>query len=154
MEIISPPIVVGPILLHKTTIGEMLKNNRISKKEAGLIKGALRRVFSRSELRKQALLNCSINHFDFNKPRVTKWNFCPIEDCGLIFPAYLAEVDHCLPVVPLDKSLYDLTAQDLVDNLWCDINNLRPLCSACHKAKTKQENKERREWRKKQKNQS
>lgn len=106
------------------------------------MKGAVRRVFSRSELRRQVIEKYSIEHHDESRPRVTKWVYC--EECGLIFPRYLAEVDHLEPVVPLDKNLEDMTWTELVDAVWCDINNLRVVDKDCHKAKSKIERLERK----------
>lgn len=111
-------------------------------KERGLLKGAIRRVFSRSELRRQALELNSINHSDTTRPRVKKWVFCSY--CGEIFPKYLAQVDHYEPLVPVDKALEDMSWDDVINRQWCDIMNLKPSCKDCHKEKTKEENKKRR----------
>lgn len=112
-------------------------------KERGLIKGAIRRVFSRSELRKEALqLSRLEGYYNAERPRVTKWSRCP--DCGESTPTYLMEVDHVIPVIGIAESLDDLTWDQLVDRLWCDIQNLRAICKPCHSQKSTQENKERR----------
>lgn len=111
-------------------------------KERGLIKGAMRRVFSRSELRRQALNTTAIDHSDPLRPKVTKWGFC--SSCGLIEARYKLEVDHVEPLVPLDKSLEDMDWDEVVDRLWCDGSNLAVVCKDCHKSKSKAENKERR----------
>lgn len=116
-------------------------------KERNLVKAALRRVFSRSELRKNALEKNVLELFDPNRPRVTKWVFCDI--CGLIFPKYLAQVDHIVPLIELDKTLESYTWDQIIERLWCEVNNLSVLDKACHKAKSKEENKQRREFRKK-----
>lgn len=119
-----------------------MKNPKNSK-ERNLIKGALRRCFSRSELRKEALESATIPHTDPNRPRVTKWGVC--QECGEIVPRYLMEVDHHDPVVPLDTAFEDITTWDeVVDRMWCHIKNLRPLCEGCHDRKSKAENQTRR----------
>lgn len=123
-----------------------LKNARISNKERNLIKGALRRVFSRSDLRREALNKHDIQFTDINRPRVTKWSFCG--ECGVITPKYLMQIDHVVPIIKLNETLEDLTWDELIDRLWCNINNLLPLCKECHKLKTKAENKERRAFNK------
>lgn len=111
-------------------------------KERGLLKGAFRRVFSRSELRLAALNKHNIQHFDADRPRVTKWSWCG--ECGILEPRYKMEVDHISPVIKVTESLDDLTWDQLAERIWCDINNLMPVCKDCHKAKTKTENKLRR----------
>lgn len=116
-------------------------------KERNLAKGALRRVFSRSELRRQALQKNLTTHEDPNRPRVTKWTWC--NECGEVFPAYLANVDHVDPVIPVNKTLEDLTWDQLVDRLWCDIDNLQVLCKPCHLEKSKRERKARKNVRQK-----
>lgn len=122
--------------------------NPPNKKEQNLLKGAVRRIFSRSELRKQVLASVHMaGYMSLNRPRVKKWSMCP--GCNLPVPEYLMEVDHVVPIIPLDKSLSDLTWDEVVDRAWCDVSNLRPLCKEkCHKEKTKIENLHRREFRK------
>ena len=115
-------------------------------KERNLIKGAIRRIFSRSELRQSIINRYTVDHFDPNRPRVTKWVYCA--ECGLIFPRYLAEVDHNQPIIPLQAKLEDLTWDDVIDAIWCDEYNLRVMDKECHKIKTKEENKIRRDFKK------
>lgn len=103
----------------------------------------MRRVFSRSELRKQALAKHDIQFTDINRPRVTKWSFCG--ECGTITPKYQMQVDHIVPIVSLTETLEDLSWDEVVSRLWCNLDNLMPLCKECHKTKTKLENKQRRE---------
>lgn len=111
-------------------------------KERNLIKGAIRRVFSRSELRKQALELSRIDYTNPDRPRVTKWSRCTI--CKEPTPTYQIEIDHVVPLVPLDKKLEEMSWDEVVDRAWCDILNLKPVCKPCHKAKSKLENAERR----------
>lgn len=121
-------------------------HTKLTQKEKGLIKGALRRIFSRSDLRRQALDKYRIEHFDPEHPRVTRWNWCP--DCGLIYPAYLSQVDHVLPIIRTNETLDSLTLDELVSRIWSDIENLRAVDKECHALKTKVENKERAKFRK------
>ncbi len=120
--------------------------NPSSPKERNLLKGALRRVFSRSDLRREALDKHNIVYHDPNRPRVTKWSFCG--ECGCIEPRYLMEVDHVIPIIALHETLDDLSWDTVVDRLWCDLSNLVPKCSSCHRRKTQEENKERRRLKK------
>lgn len=119
-------------------------NNKISPKERGLIKGALRRVFSRSDLRRQVIDAAEVEHSDPSRPRVKKWIRC--EQCKDIKPKYLAVVDHLIPLIPLDSSLEDMTWDEVISRLWCDVKNLQVLCQdPCHLTKTKLEAKVRRD---------
>jgi 5-methylcytosine-specific restriction endonuclease McrA len=116
-------------------------------KERNLLKGAIRRVFSRSELRNLALNKNNIEHFDPERPRVTKWSFC--NECGVITPKYKMQVDHIKPVIAVTETLESLTWDELIEErIWCNIENLSPLCPDCHKTKSKLENTERRNFKK------
>lgn len=123
-----------------------MNNLKISVKERNLIKGAIRRVFSRSDLRKEALIKSIITYYDESRKRVTKWSRCPI--CTQPTPTYTMEVDHVIPVVPLDKNLEDMTWDELVNNVWCDAENLVAICKPCHKIKSGQERKLRVQFKK------
>lgn len=120
-----------------------MKNSRITKKERGLLAGAVRRVFSRSELRARALEKALVKDYqDPSRKRVTRWFRCT--ECQKLEPAYLAQVDHIDPVVPIGTAAADMELQTIVDRSWCDERNLQPLCKPCHKIKSNVENKERR----------
>lgn len=127
-----------------------MKWSEIPKKERALIKGALRRVFSRSELRIKVLDAYATEHQDAKRPRVTRWVWCAV--CGEVFPRYLATIDHISPVVPLDKATEDMDANELAERLWCAENNLQCIDPRCHQFKSKIESKARREFRKGAKN--
>lgn len=116
-------------------------------KERGLVKGALRRVFSRSELRRRALDKALIKDYhDPSRKRVTRWGKCT--SCKRLTPLYLLEVDHLDPVIPKGMTLEDMNWDQLIDRLWCDERNLAAICKPCHRTKTLLENKERRQLRK------
>ncbi len=123
-------------------MGEAKLKKPNNPKERSLVKGAIRRVFSRSEERRNAIASATIFFQDINRPRVTRWVVC--SNCGQIFPAYQAEVDHKEPVVPLNKSLDDMSWDELVSRLWCESDNLAVLDKDCHKEKSKAETKERK----------
>lgn len=120
-------------------------------KERNLIKGAIRRVFSRSELRRRAVEKALVKDYvDPNRPRVTKWGRC--SSCKEMTPLYKMQVDHDSPIVPVDSSLEEMSWDQVIDNVWCDERNLKPLCETCHKSKTKEENATRRKLKKDRKN--
>jgi 5-methylcytosine-specific restriction endonuclease McrA len=50
----------------------------------------------------------------------------------------MIQVDHIIPVGKF------ISFDDLIDKLFCDINNLTILCLNCHKAKTLTETKLRK----------
>lgn len=120
-------------------------NAKLTPKERGLIKGAIRRVFARSDLRKRVLDRVDMAHKDSNRPRVRKWSLCPV--CNLPSPKYLMVVDHINPVIPLDKSFEDMSLDEVLDRMWCEENNLQPICPNCHIIKTKGEKDERQKFK-------
>ncbi len=125
-------------------------NNRIPPKEQNLIKGALRRVFSRSELHKEAIAKTIVPHVDTTRPRVKTWCKCPLCD-QFIAKSYM-KVDHIQPVVPLHTALLEMDANTLVDRIWCEAYNLQAICDECHDKKTAIERKQRTQLRKEKKN--
>lgn len=109
-------------------------NPRITNKERNLIKGALRRAFSRSDLRKAVVAACIIEHSDPSRPRVKTWARC--QKCAKPEAKSYMEVDHINPVIPVTSSLAEMSIEELVDRLWCDPANLQCLCVTCHDEKT------------------
>lgn len=124
-----------------------MHNPRITPKEWGLIKGALRRVFSRSELRRKTLERNYIEHSDEKRPRVTKWSWCT--QCGVVEASYLMQVDHITPVIEIGRTIHDIGIVELVDRIWCAMENLQTICIDCHNQKSKLERALRRKERKK-----
>lgn len=121
--------------------------NPSNPKERNLLKGAIRRVFSRSELRRKIIDATEIiGYVDVTRPRVRKWSRCPV--CNEPTPKYLMECDHVVPIVGTTESLDRLTWDQIVDRLWCDESNLLGICKPCHKTKSKVENKLRRQHKK------
>lgn len=123
-----------------------MKNPK-SPKERNLLKGAIRRIFSRSELRKQILDKSLVkDYLDPSRKRVTRWSKCP--ECEKLTPTYLMQVDHEVPIIRPTETLEALSWDEVVDRVWCDERNLRAICVDCHKVKTKVENAERRRLKK------
>lgn len=129
-----------------TKVRWKLKNPRISAKERGLLKGAVRRVFSRSDLRRSIISAAAIKHSDASRPRVRKWGRCAI--CKTPTAQYQLEVDHIVPIIPLTKSLEEISWDELVNGVWCKESDLQAVCKICHKLKTKEENAKRRKFKK------
>lgn len=127
-----------------------MKNNRITAKERNLIMGSIRRCFSRSELRDEAIKKIIVDHVDPKRKRVKTWCKCPI--CGKLDAKSNFHVDHVIPIIEIEKSLVDYTWDQVVDRIWCEPDNLMAICKApCHKTKTKKENKLRRKYKKENK---
>jgi 5-methylcytosine-specific restriction endonuclease McrA len=117
-------------------------NKRITPRERGLLKGAIRRVFARSELRKQVLMAAIVEFSDPLRTRVKTWVQCAI--CGGLEAKSYAVVDHIDPVIPVNKSFEEMSLDEVVDRMWCSIDNLQIVCETCHSIKTKEENKQRK----------
>ncbi len=66
-------------------------------------------------------------------------------------PAYKLQIDHVVPVIPIDSSFEEMSIDDVVNRLWCEENNLKPLCESCHNRKSKGENFARRQFKKERK---
>lgn len=116
-------------------------------KERNLLKGVMRRLFGRSEVRRSVIDKAIIKGYKDPKRKAVKfWVKC--EECGKLEAKSNVQVDHRTPLVPLDKSLEDMSWDEVVDRLWCDEDNLQIICKPCHIAKSKAENKIRRENKK------
>lgn len=127
-----------------------MKNPRVTPKDRGLIKAAIRRAFSRSDLRRQVLEESILpNHVDLSRPRVKKWGKCA--ECKIPTPKSYLVIDHINPVIPVDESFEDMSLDEVVDRMWCWASNLQALCNECHLTKTKKENKIRRDNKKRNK---
>jgi len=61
--------------------------------------------------------------------------------CLSDFPAKEVQVDHINPII--DPVAGFTTWDDVIDNMFCERDNLQVLCKDCHKTKTQQE-KERK----------
>ncbi len=123
------------------------RNPRITAKERGLLKGAFRRVFGRSELRRKIIDNNIITGYSNPKRKQVKfWVKCA--ECGEPEAKSNVQVDHIEPVVPIDSSFDQMSLDELADRMWCKESLLQLLCKPCHKVKTKAENKERRQLKK------
>ena len=117
-------------------------NERITKRERGLIKGALRRVFSRSELRRKVIDAAIVPHSDDSRKRVKTWVLCA--ECKKPEAKSNVVVDHINPVIPEHLSFEEMSVDTVIDRLWCEENNLQVLDESCHAIKTKAERARRK----------
>lgn len=125
-------------------------NPRLTPKDRGLIKGAVRRAFSRSDLRRQVLeASKDPIHTDLTRPRVKTWYKC--EHCKQHFAGYQMQVDHKTPIIPVESALEHMSWDDVINRTWCDRNNLQSLCLSCHDIKSKDERALRKLFKQKRK---
>jgi len=71
--------------------------------------------------------------------------------CGGSFPKGQMQADHIEPVVPIDGK-WGTTSQwlgvnwnELLPRLYCELDGLQALCKPCHKIKSSEESKLRRQ---------
>lgn len=121
-------------------------NPRLTKKDLALIKGALRRAFTRSELHKEVLTASIVQHEDPKRPKVKTW--CKCEGCGRPEAKSYMQVDHIVPVVKIEEVGCNIPIDVLVNRIWCEKELLQILCKTCHTIKTQGENKSRRAYKK------
>lgn len=106
------------------------------------IKGAIRRIFRLSPWMKMTLEKARIE-----RPRILKdgsissrpdvYYKCAM--CGGEFKRDEVQVDHIDPVIPYGKTIQDMSYDEIVDRIFCRLDNLQVLCKECHKKKTKKE---------------
>lgn len=119
-----------------------MKNPRVTNKERGLLKGAIRRVFGRSDLRRSVIDSAVINGYKDPKRKAVKfWVKCT--SCGKMEAKSNVQVDHVDPVIPINSSFDEMTLDEVVNRMWCDLKNLAIVCKPCHTLKSKAETKER-----------
>ena len=125
-----------------------LKGKKRQKKEMpyppkALIKGALRRQFARSPMIRRVLEKAV--HPIKKGIRGGKQFVC--KKCKKAFPQKEVSVDHKIPVVPLNKTLEDMSYDEIVERIFCKEANLQVLCRKCHLKKTKEERLKRKNHR-------
>lgn len=126
-------------------------NPRITPRERGLLKGAIRRVFARSDLRRKVVDAAIIEHTDSSRKRVKTWVRC--SSCGKPEAKSNVVVDHIIPVIDVNSSFEEQGADVTIDRTWCEESNLQVICiSPCHENKTKEERKLRSKNKKSNKN--
>jgi len=122
-----------------------MNNPRMTSKERNALKGAIRRVFSRSDLRKAALLRVKVEHSDPSRLRVKTWYYC--EYCGELHPQHFLNCDHIDPVIPIYTTFERMTLDQTADRTWCEPTNLQILCLTCHGRKSTLEKEERKKYK-------
>lgn len=112
-------------------------------RERNILLSAVKRVFSRSQLRRGALNKALSNR---KGPRGGKMYICAL--CKDHFPTSKVQVDHKDPVIPIGTAFKDMSWDVVIEQrLYCKPSNLQVVCTDCHKAKSKAEAKERMKCR-------
>lgn len=65
--------------------------------------------------------------------------------CHCLYPAKLVCVDHISPVVPVSGFV---SWDDVIARMFCPVEGLQVLCKTCHSIKTKEENAQRKIYKK------
>lgn len=105
------------------------------------ILSAIKRCFSRSPTHREALNNAKCPRK--KGPRGGARYRC--QRCKKDFGIRQVNVDHVIPIVPIGTLSKDMSWDDLVANIFCDLENLQVLCEKCHKIKSKDENVARKQ---------
>lgn len=108
------------------------------------IRGALRRVFSRSPLIRDVLFKVRREIPRYNKDGSRAKKDAVQYQCAVckqwVGSTHVA-VDHLVPVISVDDGFVDWN--EFVARLFCDASNLQVICEECHQKKTNAERAER-----------
>lgn len=114
----------------------------LDKRTLAIVISAVRKSFCRHSPEYAKALSKVV---DYSGPRGGRRWYC--EKCGLKLAHTETFVDHIEPIIPLNQSVINLTFKELYERCWTTSDNLQVLCKPCHMIKSKQENKERREYK-------
>lgn len=108
--------------------------------EDAAIRGALRRVFSRSPVIREVLFKVRREVARYNKDgnrskKDAVQYLCNV--CKNYVGSTMVTVDHIEPVVSVTDGFIDL--QTFKDRLFCAAENLQVICDTCHNVKTQSE---------------
>ena len=123
----------------------MAKKKQRKWNEGSAIRGALRRIFSRSPVIRDVLQRHRrsmprINQDGNRSKRDAVQYQCMV--CNLWVSSTDIAVDHIDPVISVEDGFQDWNV--FVQRLFCDASNLQTVCSTCHQEKTNRERKARK----------
>lgn len=106
------------------------------------VKSVLRSASRRWEP-KYACLNDAFVAKQINKKsgRIAKHYSC--NSCKEAFPSADVQVDHISPII--DPQTGFTTWDEVINNLFCERDNLQVLCTSCHNTKTAEEKQQAKE---------
>ena len=110
----------------------------IDKKLKAQVVRYIRQLFRQAESFRQAKENAV--HPTIRGPRGGKMYQCC--ECKNPFKATEIQVDQIEPIVSPGVKQADMTIDEYVDRLFCDVSNLQILCFECHKEKSQCERKQ------------
>ena len=147
-----------PTPLYPSPLLKYMYENGIPEREDpkrfNFLLGSWKRLFSRHPTRKEVLMAARIEKPKYKKDgtRAKKDSvFYTCNSCGKLIKSTEIQVDHIEPVIPVNMAAIDLSWEEVEARLFCDKSNLQVLCKKCHKIKSTEENKLRRENKKKKK---
>jgi 5-methylcytosine-specific restriction endonuclease McrA len=108
------------------------------------IRGALRRVFSRSPVIWDVLRSVRrevprINKDGSRAKKDAVQYLCNV--CKQYVGSTMVAVDHIIPVISVDDGFVDFNT--FIQRLFCEASNLQVICDECHQQKTNAERTER-----------
>lgn len=104
------------------------------------IRGALRRVFSRSPVVREVLMKNRREVPKYRKDGTRAKRDAVQYQCNLCnewVGSTKIAVDHIEPVISVDEGFIDFNT--FIERLFCDADNLQPICETCHRLKTNAE---------------
>ena len=107
------------------------------------VKGALRRLSSRSPQHKEAMEKAV--HPIIKGPRGGKQYICA--KCNKTFSGKNVQVDHKETVIPVNETIEEMSWDEIIKRIFCSSDKLQVLCKQCHKKKTAEERKERKRFK-------
>jgi 5-methylcytosine-specific restriction endonuclease McrA len=115
-----------------------------------VIRGAIRRTFARAPVKQEVLKAVRKEFPKYNKDgsRSKKDAVCYLCNvCKNYAGSTKVSVDHIVPVISVDEGFVDWN--EFVKRLYCGPENLQCICENCHKIKTLEEARLRREMKNK-----
>lgn len=76
-------------------------------------------------------------HPTIKGPRGGKQFVCA--KCSKVDGAKEFQIDHIEPVIPLNKTQSEMSWDEIIERMFCDLSNLQVLCLDCHHEKTVRE---------------
>lgn len=67
--------------------------------------------------------------------------------CQGIFKRTEVQKDHCIPMIPLDKTQYETSLDEIAERLFVSVESYQILCCFCHNVKSSVEKETRAENR-------
>jgi len=114
--------------------------SKVKWNQNSMIRGAIRRTFSRSPIKQEVLKESRKEFPKYNKDgtRSKKNAVCYLCNvCKKYYGSTKISVDHTIPVISIEEGFVNW--ETFIDRLYCSKENLQCLCESCHKIKTNHE---------------